>query len=62
MLTRVTPEQFCWQCSLLATCQAQIEAQRDVPIDDDQLALLQQLIERETRLIVLLNLAAVAVD
>ncbi len=62
MLARVTAEEFAWQCSLLMACQARIEAQRYVPIDDNQLALLQQLIERETRLIAALSLVVVAVD
>lgn len=62
ILTRVTAEQFAWQCSLLMACQAQIEAQRDVPIDDAQLTVLQALIERETRLIVSLNLVVVPAD
>lgn len=61
-LRYATPEQFAWALTLLVVCQAQIEAQRHLPIDDDQLAVLQTLIERETRLIVSLNLAGVPVD
>ena len=61
-LTRVTPEQFAWQCSLLLAYQESIEARRYVHNDADQLEALRELIERETRLIVSINLAVVQAD